>query len=202
MLVKWAIEGRRKSANTKPSLIDKDRHAAPSSGPLVSNLGAKDGNQALIGPEKTARAALTAQLDRLHYESDTAFAKSSEDEGDRAMRRIKAEERDTALRDDKLLSLTGSQLDRHGRSQREESEPSMPLTEENIGKLAHEQDGDTSLPHESSDDDNDDDGLVDASSKTVKHSRNIVEGKNTQHSVRPSARLRDSEQTIIGRLTN
>jgi hypothetical protein len=73
------------------------------------------------GQSETTAQALTAQLDRLHYESDATFARTTENESDRALRRIHAAERDTKLRDDKLLSLT----------------------QENIEKLVHEQVGDS-----------------------------------------------------------
>jgi hypothetical protein len=106
MLVKWAIEGRRKAAKAKPSTNVNDQHVDV---PSIDNLGGKDHPQATgspVEPETTAQA-LTAQLDRLHFENDAALARSSESDGDRAMRRIQAEERDTMLRNDKLLSLTG-----------------------------------------------------------------------------------------------
>lgn len=143
MLVKWAIKGRRKTAKGTSSTNDVDRHgvAFTSAPTTTANLSAQDHPQAPglpVEPETTAQA-LTARLDRLHYQSDAAFARTSEDEGDRAMRRIHAQERDTKLRDDKLLSLGGPQLIHHDNSQGQEIEPSMPLTEENIEKLVHEQ---------------------------------------------------------------
>lgn len=139
-----------------------------------------------VEPETTAQA-LTAQLDRLHYQSDTAMARSTEDEGDRAMRRIQAEERDTKLRDEKLLSLVGPQLIRHNSSPGRESEPSMPLTEENIEKLVHEQDGDGSHPRNA--------GSPGAESSMV----NQPHSRSNSRQLRPGLsdrRLQESEQTI------
>lgn len=86
--------------------------------------------------ETAASPALTAQLDRLHYQSDTALAKSSETDGDRALRRIYAEEMASSLRDDKLLSLTGP--DRLHPINGLDSVPKLPLTHENVQKLDKE----------------------------------------------------------------
>lgn len=147
MLVKWAIEGRRKTAKAqKPSINVPDRHGSLSIVPPsdTESVSAQNGSQIASQPDQseTTASALTAQLDRLHYQSDAAFARTSENEADRALRRIQAEERDTKLRDHKLLSLTGPQLHRHGSAQGQDNEPTMPLTEENIERLTHAQDGD------------------------------------------------------------
>lgn len=147
MLVKWAIEGRRKRANIMLSKSIADQHgvAVKPTQTSAASLSANDLPQSLEtpipSPETTAQA-LTASLDRLNHHSDAAFARTAEDEGDRAMRRINAEERDTKLRDEKLLSLARPQAMHHSSSQGQETEPCMPLTEENIEKLAHEQVGD------------------------------------------------------------
>jgi hypothetical protein len=95
------------------------------------------------GQSETTAQALTAQLDRLHYESDATFARTTENESDRALRRIHAAERDTKLRDDKLLSLTGPQIHAGDEAQGRGAEATMPLTQENIEKLVHEQVGDS-----------------------------------------------------------
>jgi hypothetical protein len=189
MLVKWAIEERRKTAKLGPTTNDDDQHgvASTSSPPSMENLSGKDEPQIAgvgAGPETTAQA-LTAELDRLHFESDAAFAKSSESIGDRAMRRIRAEERDTMLRDDKLLSLTGPSLLRHSSHQGRENEPSMPLTEENIGKLAHEQDE----PHLTN---------PDRTANPVNKPQSLSDKRSRQVVSRPSlnSHVRESEQTV------
>lgn len=191
MLVKWAIEGRRKTAESRTSLgLDDRRNVVSTSAPnSVEGLGSQDMSRMgdlTVEPETTAQA-LTAQLDRLHYQSDNAVARSTEDEGDRAMRRIHAEERDTKLRDEKLLSLVGSQLIRHNSAQGRESEPSMPLTEENIEKLVHEQDGDTAHVR------NTGSPGVDSNMANQPHSR------SNSKQLRPplsDRRLHESEQTV------
>ena len=198
MLVKWAIEGRRKTAKSQPSTNDSDQHgAAFKSAPASSaSLSAKDHPQVPgipVEPETTAQA-LTAQLHRLHYQSDAAFARTTEDEGDRAMRRIHAEERDTKLRDDKLLSLGGPQLTHHSSSQGVETEPTMPLTEENIEKLVHEQgDTDSTVARNLN--------SPDASSSIVNQAQSRSDSRQ-QLLARPAlseVRMRDSEQTITER---
>jgi hypothetical protein len=146
MLVKWAIEGRRKTAKAKLSATEYDRHGgATTSAPFsTGSLTEKDRPQITgipVEPETTAQA-LTAQLDRLNFEQDAALARSNESDGDRAFRRIRAEERDTMLRDDKLLALAGPDLPRHqSHPGSQEAQSSLPLTEANIEKLVHEQDG-------------------------------------------------------------
>ncbi|KAL6711984.1 hypothetical protein ACN47E_003027 [Coniothyrium glycines] len=193
MLVKWAIEGRRKTATPKLSTNVDDRHGnALSSAPTpMVGLGSIAGPpmRSLPAESETTAQALTAQLDRLHYQSDAAMAKSTEDEGDRAMRRIRAEERDTKLRDEKLLSLVGPQLIRHNSTQRPEAEPSMPLTAENIERLVHEQDGEPGPRNTSS-------PGADSSMVNMPHSRT---NSKQQTLVRPGLverRLQESEQTI------
>jgi len=195
MLVKWALEGRRKTAKTKPSRNVNDHHktvtaSAPTS---VARNSVKDHPRASNPPgeSETTAQALTAQLDRLHYQSDAAFARTTEDEGDRAMRRIQAEERDTKLRDEKLLSLVGPQLVRHNSSQRVEARALMPLTEENIEKLAHEQDGSAGVQRQSTSPD------ADSNLPDQFHSRSI------SRLARPAlsgTQQRESEKTIVERI--
>ncbi|RAR08620.1 putative histidine kinase HHK6p [Stemphylium lycopersici] len=162
MLVKWAIEGRRKTAKGTPSAIDNDRRGVAKPKPRKRS-SAKDHPRTAgtsLESETTAQA-LTAELDRLHYQSDAAFARSSENEGERAMRRINAEERDRKLRDEKLYSLVGPQLRLHDATEGPQSEPSMPLTEANIEKLVHEQDADAPITKKSASSDKIDTRMTD-----------------------------------------
>ncbi|KAJ4372320.1 hypothetical protein N0V83_004094 [Neocucurbitaria cava] len=198
MLVKWAIEGRRKTAKAEPSTNVDDQHgAATKATPApIASISAKDHPQVPGSPaeSETTAQALTTQLHRLHYQSDAAFARTTEDEGDRAMRRIQAEERDTKLRDDKLLSLVGPQLIRHNSSQGPAIEPSMPLTVENIEKLVHEQgDGDSSATRTLS--------SLDAGSNRVNQSHSRTDSRQQQlaRPMLPEAQLHESEDTIVER---
>lgn len=189
MLVKWAIEGRRKTAKIKPSANDDDRQRGATA-TVKENKSGKDRphNAGLPAEPETTAQALTAQLDRLHYANDQTLARSAESDGDRAMRRIQAIERDTMLRDDKLLSLTGPEMLRHNSHQGRENDPSLPLTEENIEKLVHEQDGDSKVSRArtsdaESNEDNQPDSMVD--NKLGKARPSLLE-----------ARHRESEQTV------
>jgi hypothetical protein len=194
MLVKWAIEGRRKTAKAKLSATEDDRHGgATTSAPFsTESLTQKNRPQSTgiqVEPETTAQA-LTAQLDRLNFEQDAALARSTETDGDRAIRRIHAEERDTMLRDDKLLALTGHDLPRHQSHEgSKEAQSSLPLTEANIEKLVHEQDGNL----------NDQRGpLSDRDSNIVNRPHSTIRTHEKVLS-RPSLteqRHRESEQTI------
>ncbi|KAJ4987400.1 histidine kinase hhk6p [Stagonosporopsis vannaccii] len=195
MLVKWAIEGRRKTANAKPSVNIPDRHGSllTSATPGTDSVSSKDRSQITSQPERpeTTASALTAQLDRLHYQSDAAFARTSENEADRALRRIQAEERDTKLRDDKLLSLTGPQLHRHGTAQGREKESTMPLTEENMERFAHAQDGEAN-PRRATE-------SPEAGSDVVNQPHSRTQSRAEQLAPRPmlsESRLRESQQTI------
>ncbi|KAF1912413.1 hypothetical protein BDU57DRAFT_458502 [Ampelomyces quisqualis] len=197
MLVKWAIQGRRKTAKTILSTSEDDRHGGTSTSAPFSTARPSGKDQPEIAglqvePETTAQA-LTAQLDRLHFEEDAALARSAESDGDRALRRIQAEERDTMLRDDKLLALTGPDLLRHkSQNGSDEAEATMPLTEENIEKLVHGQEGSSHAPRKRSVDDGD--------SNAVNSS--ITNSRLQKVLSRPSltdSRQRDSEQTITTR---
>jgi len=188
MLVKWAIEGRRKTAKTISPGNDDDRQSrAPTSSkarPSAKNRSQMEGSA--DEPETTAQA-LTAQLHRLQFGNDAALARSAETDGDTAMRRIRAMERDTMLRDDKLISLSGPErLPPHSQQGRQ-SLPSMPLTEENIEKLVHAQDGGSKAVSHASDEEsnkvNQPDSTVDSGLDKVRPS--LIE---TRH--------RESEQTI------
>lgn len=195
MLVKWAIEGRRKTANAKPAVNVPDRqgNSFTSASSTTNKVSAKDRSQITSHQERpeTTASALTAQLNRLHYQNDAAFARTSENEADRALRRIDAEERDTKLRDDKLLSLTGPQLHRHGTVQGREKEPTMPLTEENMEIFTHAQDGEAISRRVTE--------SPEAGSDVVNQAHSRTQSRAEQGALRPSlseSRLRESQQTI------
>lgn len=200
MLVKWAIEGRRKLAKSSQSKNVEDHPrrlstSAPSTNARSSATTQPNDqpqiSQLPVASETTVQAPALTELDRLHFENDTALARSNETNGDRALRRIHAEEMASSLRDDKLLSLTGPELHRHGSYQEEQSK--LPLTQENMQKLENEAE-------------------PDVSSKPRQHNKNWSVAM--QHSgqdesttrdsslARPSLtelRMRDSEQTVTSK---
>jgi hypothetical protein len=194
MLVKWALEGRRKAARETPCTNNQDRRSKTEPNP-GNSLSASDHPRTAgmsLESETTAQA-LTAELDRLHYQSDAAFARSSENEGERAMRRIHAEERDRKLRDEKLFSLVGPQLLHHEAAEGPHSEPSMPLTEENIEKLVHEQDGDSVGARKSASPD----GMDSNATSNAPHSMSEGNHLGVPRPGLQRARDRGSEQTIV-----
>lgn len=152
MLVKWALEGSRKQAKPcSPTGYEQDLPRGPSPAPNARAPSAQNlhdqrpMSQFPVLPETPAPAypALTADelVDRLHWQRDTALAKSSETSGDRAWRRIHAEEMASSLRDDKLLALTGTPRV-HRRSSASYQGPQdarqLPLTAENMQRLEKE----------------------------------------------------------------
>ncbi|KAF2707502.1 hypothetical protein K504DRAFT_383136 [Pleomassaria siparia CBS 279.74] len=175
MLVKWAVEGRRKLAKKAVSKKEQDLPSPlvprPDPGTRAKNL--KDQQQihqdAVESETPVQFPALTA--DRLHFQRTAVAVKSSESDGDRAMRRIEAEEMASSLRDDKLLSLTGLQVNRSHSYQG--PPPTHALTQENLEKqLGHDE--------------------------HATHSRkSSSENGGNSMSVRPSSLIpRDSERTI------
>ncbi|KAI4957605.1 hypothetical protein J4E86_004744 [Alternaria arbusti] len=197
MLVKWALEGRRKTAKSKPPTNDNDRHGVATPSSKVGSRAKDHPRTADLSVEsETTAQALTAELDRLHYQSDAAFTRSNENEGERAMRRIHAEERDTKLRDEKLLSLVGPQLIRHNSSQGPHNEPSMPLTEANIEKLAHEQETDSLTTKKP--------GSLDEADSNRANNAHSMSNARQATLARPglsNSRLHDSERTVVEHVT-
>jgi YesN/AraC family two-component response regulator len=197
MLVKWAIEGRRKRAKLSQSRNVEDHQRRLSMSAISTNATSSASaqlndrpqiSQLPVESETTVQDPALTELDRLHFENDTALAKSTETDGDRALRRIHAEEMASNLRDDKLLSLTGPELHRHGSYQEEESQ--LPLTQENMQKLENAADPD--LPSKSRQPDGDSSVALEPSSRTQSMTRE-------SSIARPSLsdlRMCDSEQTV------
>jgi CheY-like chemotaxis protein len=131
MLVKWALEGRKKGI-PKQHYVASNREQE-----VAANLHKVSG-----------------KLGWMQYERDAALARSSETANESQIRRDQAEEMASTLRDAKLLAVTSTDprstspkpldqayleaaLERKG-------QPTHALTRENIGKLATES-GDTSM---------------------------------------------------------
>jgi hypothetical protein len=199
MLVKWAIEGRRKLAKTSQSRNAEDLQrglstSAPSSKSRISATPQLNDrpkiSQLPVEPETTVQEAVLTVLDRLHFESDAALAKSTETNGDRALRRIHAEEMASSLRDDKLLSLTGPQVHRHGNYQ--EAQSQLPLTQENVQKLENEADPDVTNENRQ----------PDAYSTGIEPASRTQSMSRDSPIARPSLtalRMRESEQTVTSK---
>lgn len=201
MLVRWALEGKKKLAKMSVSGTVEDRQSTstPAKESLSTDPQAVNDQpqifQLPVEDETAARSppALTAELDRLHFHSNAALAKSSETNGDRALRRIQAEELSQTLRDDKLLSWTDSPRDHHHSHYQEKGGPTHALTQENMEKLAHEQD--PVHPRKAREHEKD----TSSSVAIEPHSRRSESRARDTPSLRPSlseARLRESERTV------
>lgn len=159
MLVKWAVQGRRKQEmdpaqgrnSTVPETIqesgdDSNDHTASSkkasSSPPTprtesTEFGENDGDK---------RNSLTPALDRISYRESSAMQRTDESEGERAVRRAQQEEKAADLRDAKLLSSTNDPHKRPRDIQKateqtpqRRGEASHALTRENMEKLVEEQ---------------------------------------------------------------
>jgi len=132
MLVKWALESKRKcllSEREGPIATDHDQHRAeprPATSPASESVHPSENNA------------------RAKQDAATSALPGTESEGDRGLRRVEAEEKTISLRDDKLIAA--SDTDSHsppaslsGVTIRAD-QPTTALTEENVGKLADEQD--------------------------------------------------------------
>jgi hypothetical protein len=129
-----------------------------------------------------APKSLTAELDRLHFQSNTIAVKSSESDSDRALRRQQAEEMASSLRDDKLLSLTGLQVHRNHSFQGEG--PSHALTQENLERQLACDAEPTGHPRRSS------------SSDAVPQTRSERGDLSSARPPLEGGRFRDSERTV------
>jgi CheY-like chemotaxis protein len=151
MLLKWAIKGRpeptrklRRSETARPSKRPEQQHAdglGLVAEPCRTTPPVKDGKEKTKSLDSQSRQ-LEAKLDRIAFQSDTAFAKSSETESGRAKRRLELEEKASSLRDEKLLlaaddpksPTTGGAIEDDKTGQRRPG-ASHVLSMENLDKL-------------------------------------------------------------------
>lgn len=132
MLVKWAIEGRRKREELLrdgSKLLRPNNYRAPSS--FETNVSSVESPQ----------DHLTSELDRLEYTQRNALERSSETGNGEAMRKHHAEEKAMALRDDMLIHSAEDPKEQLSRGEvplaNEKEEPvdtSHWLTSENMQK--------------------------------------------------------------------
>ena len=92
MLIRWAIEGKRKRAEASRASSSLSR---PPLGRAPSSFTSENAST-------TPADHLSSELDRLDYMQQAAAARSSETPSDKAMRQQRAEEKAMALRDDAL----------------------------------------------------------------------------------------------------
>ena len=139
MLVKWALKGKRHgqhnvSYHSKHTDHDSNCNESDPTSPHKRILGSRSGPSS----QENLRNRALAEGSRLP---------NVESEGERGMRHVEAEEKATALRNDKLINTASEDqmFYHHTISPGTDTVLSQPqpmtaaLTEENMGKLTHEQ---------------------------------------------------------------
>lgn len=131
MLVKWAIEGRRK----------KEQNASKSSKDTRPTVNRAASSFTTSESTTASPHDFSPELDRLEYAQRAAAQKSSEDPSDSALRQQRAEEMAMAVRDDALIKSAEDPRSRLGRGASDEAlergkegASSNALTVENMQK--------------------------------------------------------------------
>ncbi|KAI9835750.1 MAG: hypothetical protein M1819_001928 [Sarea resinae] len=149
MLVKWVLEGRKK--NRVPKKYGSEEHDSNCSEPERISPIEQEKMQTLLPGKSPGRPKgtplkkhlqdgnTTSEDDRNREYARTATLPGPESEGERHLRRVRAEEKATALRDNKLLAASAGSFYSSPPSSVGDSSTAVPLTEENMGKLASEQ---------------------------------------------------------------
>ncbi|KAK5116305.1 hypothetical protein LTR85_009277 [Meristemomyces frigidus] len=134
MLVKWAIEGKRKRAELAKD--PQSKHQRPAVGAHSSSFASDNSN-----PQ--SHEHLSSELDRLEYAHRAAAERSAESAGDSAIRHQQAEEKAISLRDDALIESGDNYKTKLGRGvseennhEREKDTSTSALTAENMQRLA------------------------------------------------------------------
>ncbi len=137
MLVKWALEGKRKAKDLEKSRSfsadpDSDPMSTKSHGP--ASTGVDDNPTQPASSRSKLPASIAKSADLLGLES----------EGEHGLLGAEAEERASILRDDKLIAASDPFLQRRGSSIDGSSGPPSPptggaLTEANIERLTNQQ---------------------------------------------------------------
>ena len=142
MLVKWALEGRRK----------KKLREGLSSRHTDHDSSCADTESSFISPGIPESIPVPENINQARAIADSSTLPGIESEGDRGMQRVEAEEKATALRDDKLLAASEAHLHHVmpgspaiGPSVRP-GLPTAALTEENMGILDREHDESSANP--------------------------------------------------------
>lgn len=137
MLVRWAINRRVDGANGEDS-----HEGSECSEPGDSNCRTKPipipGQRVLDIPALPEKSSLATPRPTMNEPQDShpLILPGTESEADRVESREEAEEKATALRDDKLVEAAGANGERP--TLEEFGSPSQKLTEENVGKLDRE----------------------------------------------------------------
>ena len=131
MLVKWAIEGKRKRAELAKCPGKPVR-------PVAERLTSFTSDTTTV---QSQQEHLSSELDRLEYSQRAAAERSTETVGDSVIRQQEAEEKAISLRDDALIKSGEHYTTKLGRGASDEAlqmrhPSSNALTRENIEMLA------------------------------------------------------------------
>lgn len=140
MLIKWAIEGRKKRLELANQSAERPRKPKRPDGPRNTASFTSDSSSLT-----TSQDHLSSELDKLEFAHRAAFERSSESAGDIAMRQQQAEEKAITLRDDVLIEAGEDPKTRLGRGFSDENYHHddddagvTALTTENMQKLSLE----------------------------------------------------------------
>lgn len=136
MLVKWAIEGKKKRAELRSN------PAALKTRPINPRAASSFASESSTSMQ-TPQEQILGHLDRLEYAHRAALEQSAESEGDRSLRQLHAEEQAITLRDHELIEAgedprkkLGELGKGYGDDSQSEEHPSTALTTENMSKFA------------------------------------------------------------------
>lgn len=148
MLLKWAVEKKRKAALSSspavsPMAVEIPQPHLPSAPPRHVAQKEPKAPADLLDPRKGQGASdvLATKLNKINFQSDTVFARSAETAESRSMDRLRNEEKAMQLRDQQLFAsaatpkkLLGVLGETASQDDVPETQPSA-LTRENIEKL-------------------------------------------------------------------
>ncbi|SMR51223.1 unnamed protein product [Zymoseptoria tritici ST99CH_1E4] len=141
MLVRWAIEGRKKRAEIAANPRGKALAVRP---PIDRARSSFASDERSVGSLQTPQEQIEGQLERMEYAHRAAFEQSAESEGDRGLRQLRAEEQAIALRDHELIEAGEDPKTKVGRNVGEDDErlesegKGEALTTENMHKFARD----------------------------------------------------------------
>ncbi|KXS98134.1 hypothetical protein AC578_9392 [Pseudocercospora eumusae] len=133
MIVKWAIEGKRKRAELRRNPRAFQRPSNPRN---HSSFTTQSDNSM-----HTPQEHLASEIDRLEFVHESTFRTSAETEAERAERQQRAEEQAIALRDHELIEAGDDPKSKLGKGVSDEQYPSQAasktaLTAENMEKFS------------------------------------------------------------------
>lgn len=141
MLVKWAIEGRRKRQEAQQEAM-----VPPSPTATVKPATRRNQSSFTSQISEALDPTLSSELDRLEFAHRAAAERSSESVNERALRHLQAEEKAIILRDDALIqsgenpkARLGRRISEDGHIRRGSQDASHALTAENMEKLAEKE---------------------------------------------------------------